>query len=314
MAANQKTSLTDRVLGPFRRASKHSTTMLENVPINVMFADRSNIIRYANKATITTLHSIQHLLPIKVDDLIGTSIDIFHKHPEHQRALLSDPDNLPHNALFELGDEWIELKAEAIRNKVGRFTGVMVTWAVVTAQITIEREVSGNVAVAVEQMREAIGEIARSASHAFELSDQLHARSEDATTAYRKLSESSDEISNVVDLITNVTAQTKLLAINATIESARAGNAGKGFAIVAHEVKDLADGTRAATDTIAYQTEEIQREVGSSVTIMEEISGMVVAVRDASQSISAAVHEQSMVAEQISRNTNELINAFAARH
>lgn len=78
-------------------------SMLDTAPINVMFADKEFKIRYANAATIKTLRSLEHLLPIKADQLVGQSIDIFHKRPEHQRRMLSDPSNLPHSAQIQVG-------------------------------------------------------------------------------------------------------------------------------------------------------------------------------------------------------------------
>ena len=67
------------------------SSMMEQAPINVMFADREFKIRYVNPASVKTLKTLEHLLPIKADQLVGQSIDIFHKRPEHQRKLLADP-------------------------------------------------------------------------------------------------------------------------------------------------------------------------------------------------------------------------------
>lgn len=92
--------------------------MMEQAPINVMFAGRDMKISYANPATIKTLKSIEHLLPIKADQLVGQSIDIFHKRPEHQRRLLADPSNLPHQANIQLGAEMLRLVGESsLRSK-----------------------------------------------------------------------------------------------------------------------------------------------------------------------------------------------------
>jgi len=93
----------------FRRKEKKSaastnclSAMLENMPIAVMTCDLQDFkINYVNKATIEGLKSIEHLLPCKAEDIIGQSIDIFHKRPEHQRKLLSNPANLPHRAQIQ---------------------------------------------------------------------------------------------------------------------------------------------------------------------------------------------------------------------
>ena len=73
-----------------------------------------------------------------------------------------------------------------------------------------------------------------------------------------KLGTSSQEIGNVIKVITSIAQQTNLLALNATIEAARAGEAGKGFAVVANEVKELAKQTAKATEEIGQKIEAIQ--------------------------------------------------------
>ncbi len=84
--------------------------MVDSMPINVMTLDLKDFsINYVNRTSIETLRSLEHLLPCKADALQGQSVDIFHKHPEHQRRLLADPKNLPHKARITLGEEVLDL-------------------------------------------------------------------------------------------------------------------------------------------------------------------------------------------------------------
>ncbi len=76
--------------------------MLDNMPINVMMCDNDFNITYVNKTSVTTLGPLQSLLPVPANQLVGKSIDIFHKNPAHQRRLLADPKNLPHRAKIRL--------------------------------------------------------------------------------------------------------------------------------------------------------------------------------------------------------------------
>ena len=70
--------------------------MLDAMPVNVMTCDLFEFtIDYVNKTSLETLRRLEHLLPRAADDLLGQSIDISHKAPEHQRKILSDPSNLP---------------------------------------------------------------------------------------------------------------------------------------------------------------------------------------------------------------------------
>ena len=122
--------------------------MLDEMPINVMMADpKTFVINYANRTTIEKLKDLRAFLPVDPENLVGTSIDVFHKHPEHQRALLSDPNNLPHSARIRVGDQTLLLKASAVMDKNGAYVGMMVSWSVITKQIAItdqfENEVKG---------------------------------------------------------------------------------------------------------------------------------------------------------------------------
>ncbi|MBY0279012.1 PAS domain S-box protein [Candidatus Binatia bacterium] len=112
--------------------------MAEAVPLNLIFADENFIIRYVNTASVKTLETIEHLLPVKASQVVGQSIDIFHKHPEHQRKILADPKNLPHKAIITLGPEKLELLVVALRDERGQYLGPMVSWAVVTEKLRVE--------------------------------------------------------------------------------------------------------------------------------------------------------------------------------
>ncbi|MFO0885380.1 MAG: methyl-accepting chemotaxis protein [Pirellulales bacterium] len=115
-------------------------SMMEQAPINVMFAGRDFKIVYANAASFKTLKEIEHLLPVKSEQLIGQSIDVFHKRPEHQRKLLSDPKNLPHRANIQVAAETLDLLVSPIYDENKQFVGSMVTWEVITKRLKMEQD------------------------------------------------------------------------------------------------------------------------------------------------------------------------------
>jgi len=78
--------------------------MLKSVPVPIMSCDlRTFTIDYVNAASLDALKAIEHALPCRAENIIGQPIDVFHKHPEHQRKLLSDPQNLP----IRRGSHWV---------------------------------------------------------------------------------------------------------------------------------------------------------------------------------------------------------------
>jgi len=75
-------------------------SMMDNMPINVMMADVSGNILYLNPKSIETLKTIEKDLPIPVSKIVGSSFDVFHKNPAHQRKLVANENNLPHEVMF----------------------------------------------------------------------------------------------------------------------------------------------------------------------------------------------------------------------
>lgn len=115
--------------------------MVTNLDLPVMICDKDLRITYLNNSSIRELRRLQHLLPVRVDDLVGTCIDVFHKNPAHQRGLLANSSKMPHAAKFPLGDEWLSLNADMLKDDNGEFDGAYVTWRIVTAEMRAEQSV-----------------------------------------------------------------------------------------------------------------------------------------------------------------------------
>ena len=117
------------------------SAMVENSPTNTMYCSTDLTIQYMNPASFRTMRSIERLLPCKVDEIVGKSIDIFHTTPERARKMLADPERfLPHTAQIHVGDEIMELNVCAIRDADGTYIGAMATWSLVTDKVRVERE------------------------------------------------------------------------------------------------------------------------------------------------------------------------------
>ncbi|WP_075214042.1 methyl-accepting chemotaxis protein [Mongoliimonas terrestris] len=123
-----------------------------------------------------------------------------------------------------------------------------------------------------------------------------------ATLSMKGLSAAADQIGEVLELIATIAEQTNLLALNATIEAARAGEAGRGFAVVASEVKQLAVQTARATHEIGRKITDIQAQTITSVAAISRITETVGTIRDVTNSIASAVEEQSAATAEIAAN------------
>ena len=116
-------------------------SMIENSPTNVMMANLDLIITYANPASHALFKRLEQHLPVKADQVVGSSIDVFHKHPEHQRKMLQDPKNLPVRARIPIGPEKAELLVTAIVDSAGKYIGPMVTWELITEKLAAEQAI-----------------------------------------------------------------------------------------------------------------------------------------------------------------------------
>jgi len=112
--------------------------MVESAPINIMVVDRDLKIQYLNPESIRTLKTLQHLLPVKVEDMLGCSIDVFHTDPQRIRVILASDKNLPHKARIQLGPEKLDLLAVALYDQQRNFIGTMQTWSVATEKARLE--------------------------------------------------------------------------------------------------------------------------------------------------------------------------------
>jgi methyl-accepting chemotaxis protein len=163
-----------------------------------------------------------------------------------------------------------------------------------------------SVAAATEELSMSVDEIGR----------QVHESSRIAASAVKQanltderigeLSRAAQDIGDVVKLITAIAEQTNLLALNATIEAARAGEAGRGFAVVASEVKSLASQTAKATDEISSHILGMQSATRESVAAIKEISSTIGQISEIASTIATAVEQQGAATQEIAGNVQNV--------
>jgi len=257
---------------------------------------------------------------------MASAVDVFktnaienEKLQAEQAALEEQASDQKRQAQMQMADD-LESKVKTIVQSIASTAAEMQTTAQSMANIAAtaneqSTQVAGSteeasmnvqtVAASSEELTASIGEISRSIARSREVTENAQETTTKATVTIENLSEMAQRVGNVVNMINEIAEQTNLLALNATIEAARAGEAGKGFAVVASEVKSLASQTAKATDEISEQMAAIQDATGQSVGAIGEINTVIQELGETAISIANAVEQQEQATQEISSNAQE---------
>ena len=307
--------------------------MLEQVPVNVMRARMDDfIIDYANKSTIDELRRLEAHIPIKADELVGSSIDIFHKNPTHQRTMLSNESNLPHKAVITLADELLELNVWPIEDENGECTHAMVTWSVITDQVSLARSVhsvTDEVATQSNQLSSSATVLLDQSDSSTQLSTDVAAAAEEASVNVSTVASAVEELdASVQEIAAQIeTATTNAQDTNSKAEVAR--NDISGFAEVAAQVEsvvtlisDIASQTNllALNATIeaaragehgkgfAVVASEVKNLATQTASATDEVSNKINEMQSATAGIVTSIQEISTSIQ----STLEIFNTIAA--
>lgn len=248
-------SATD-ALGATVAKSFAQAQMIADLPLGVMTCDPTNDFRitYMNSRSQEVLKTIEHLLPCKADEMVGKSIDILHKHPEHQRRILSNPANLPHRAKIRVGGEVMDLRVSAIRDTAGNYVAPMLTWSLVTQQVKLTDDFEENVKSVVDLVSQAAEEMASAAASLSHTAEQANDQS--AAVAAAALQASSN-VATVASATEELAASIQEIGRQAEASNSRTSKA----------VDDAAQ-----ADTLMAQLMEAAREVGEVVDLINAIA------------------------------------------
>jgi methyl-accepting chemotaxis protein len=237
--------------------------MVESMPLNVMFCDTDLVIRYSNPASQRTLRGLQEFLPVRVDDIVGQSIDIFHKKPAHQRGILADAKALPHEGRFMIGAEHVSLRAMPINGRDGELLGFMAAWQVITDEVQAaqrDEQHTADLERILEQVAQYSNGVASASTELTSISQQMAANAEETSVQASVVSTTSDQMS----VSTAVVSQAMDEIRTGIGEVAR--NASEASRVAAQAV----DAARSSNDAVRKLAES-SHEIGN---VVEVISGI----------------------------------------
>ncbi len=162
------------------------------------------------------------------------------------------------------------------------------------------------VASAAEELDASLAQVAAQTGESTRASERAVAEARGASSSMSALSAATAQIGEVANLIRSIAEQTNLLALNATIEAARAGEAGRGFAVVASEVKALASQTTRATEDVARQIEAVQEASRNTLGALGSVQDTVENLASVVSSVAVAVGQQTAAVSEIARSVTEV--------
>ena len=283
--------------------------MVENAPINVMYADLDLVLQYMNPASTETLKNLDHLLPCKVHEMIGQSIDIYHKNPEPIRKLLSDPKNLPHKANIQLGPETLSLLVSPIIDQKGNYIGPMVTWEIITEKLAMEKrdaEMTKNMKTVLQQVNSNSETLAGAAEELMATSQQMANGAEETSTQATVVASASEEVrKNIQSVATGsdeMTASIKEIAMNAN-EAAK----------VTAEAVTMAETTNKTVGELGISSAEVGDVIKVITSIAEQtnllaLNATIEAARagEAGKGFAVVANEVKELANQTAQATDDI--------
>jgi len=292
--------------------------IVESMTTSIMYADVDLKLQYLNPASLKTFKQIEHLLPVKADQMIGQSIDIFHKSPMNVRNLLSDPKNLPYQAQIQLGEEIFDLNVAAINDAHGSQMGTMVSWVMVTEDVKNEsaaKEASAREQKQAEELKTKVDSILEVVSAAADgdLTREVTVKGIDAigqmgeglSAFLQKMRNSMQAIGHNAETLASsseeLTAVSQQMAGNAEETSAQSGVVSAASEQVSKNVETVATGAEemsASIKEIAQNANEAARVATEAVKVADTTNATISKLGESSAEIGQVIKVITSIAEQ----------------
>jgi methyl-accepting chemotaxis protein len=274
------------------------SSMLENSPINVMLADRDLKIVYVNPASLNLLRKLERHLPVKADQVLGSTIDIFHKNPAHQRKILSDPRNLPVRANIHIGPEVADLLVTAIYDHNRTYLGPMVTWELITEKLQAEARVQE----ATERERRQAEELRAKVES---ILDVVHAATRGDLTRDMTV-QGSDAVGQMAEGLARFFANLRGSVANIAQTAQVLASSSQELTAVSQQMAATAEETATQANVASAAAEQVSKNVATVATATEEMGASIKEIAKSANEAARVATSAVKVAERTNTTVAKL--------
>jgi methyl-accepting chemotaxis protein len=289
-------------------------SMMENTPKGTLFAGTDLVVQYMNPESMTILKKLEQNLPVRANEIIGQSIDIFHENPNHQRNILANPKNMPIKTNIQLGPETVELIVSAVIDQDKNYLGPMLSWEIITDKIVAEQE---REAAAKEQ--EAL-RVEQAEQERKVVEDKAARDKEVAEKEQQQAQELQDKVNSMLTVVNSAADGdlTQEIPVSGTDAIGQMGESlAKFFKTLRDDIGEIgqnaesvsaaAEELTATSTTMSANAEETSAQAGVVASASDEVGNNVQTVATGSEEMGASIREISENSSQAAKISTEAV-------